>query len=103
MSVQNLGGNLVTNIWVDGTCLNCKQPVIECSVGSIGVELILDNKLADYADYQNTCTNEACQNYGWHYIGDDEEPTYYTHETAFEADDRLRKIAENCNKRALTY
>ena len=54
--------------WIDGKCKACGCLVIE------------RGSKQDW-DYENTCTNPKCKNYGWHDVGTQEELEYYEHDT----------------------
>lgn len=91
----------MSKIWIDGICKSCSSIVIETS--AVG-DFISDEQLKEhpYADYQNTCTNPSCENYGWHFQGDDEELDYYTHEEGYiyELGDKvLQKIAKTVSSK----
>ena len=63
-------------VWLDGFCNTCGCIVIETGATGIG------------ADYQNSCTNPQCINYGWHYNFDDEFQKYYRHGYKDEIDNK---------------
>ena len=57
---------MMNKVWIDGLCNECGCLVIERQC------------IGDF-DYENTCTNPKCSNYGWHGIYDTEEVDYYNH------------------------
>jgi hypothetical protein len=67
-------------MWKDGTCNSCGSIVEEMSSqGQERIQPYFGSEDECY-DYMNRCANLSCKNHIWHFVGDDEELDYYTHE-----------------------
>ena len=61
-------------MWLDGICKKCGSLVLETDCRTEPVEIV------GYSDYKNRCLNPMCEEYKWHYVGDQEEADYYNHD-----------------------
>lgn len=79
-------------MWVDGICKKCGSIVLETVCGDE------DDKLTNFSDYKNKCSNTKCIEYKWHYVGDMEELDYYYHNPRLVDDERFKKLLQEILK-----
>jgi hypothetical protein len=59
--------------WEDGFCKTCGSIVLEVNCRECDLEE------ARFSDYVNMCSNEKCEHYVLHFVGDQEILDYYKH------------------------